>query len=260
MESGAAKRSYDRLFGGFLSTLIVLNVLAVVLETVQSLNSQYQEFFHWFDVASVTIFSVEYLIRLWVSVEGADKRPLVSRLKFMVTPMAIIDLLAILPFFLPLIFQVDLRFLRAMRLFRVVRVLKLGRYSKSMRILGAVLRDKTPDLIVTVTVGLVLLTISASAMYFFEHQVQPEVFSSIPAAMWWAVSTLTTVGYGDVYPITTGGKIFGSVVAMLGVGLIALPAGILGAGLIESLDKSRDRRFRCPHCGKGIEIEEKKAA
>lgn len=261
LESDQAKRRDDRIIGTFLSTLILLNILAVILETVESIKAQYGVMIEVFEVFSVAVFTVEYVIRLWASVEKEAGQPIISRLKFALSPMAIIDLLAIMPFYLPLFVQIDLRYLRALRLMRIVRILKLGRYSKSLKLLTHVLKDKMPDLIVTASVGFVLLTVSASAMYFFENKAQPEVFSSIPAAMWWAVSTLTTVGYGDVFPITMGGKIFGSFVAVLGVGLIAIPAGILGAGLIEAIEgvKGNDIGY-CTHCKRGSQIKDKLAS
>lgn len=259
LEPFKARRKSDRSLGVFLTLLISLNLLAVILETVESIYTDYEPYFIFFEVFSVSVFSLEYLLRVWVSAEDYKKSKW-PRLKFIFSPMAIIDLMAVIPFFLPLFFHVDLRSLRALRLFRIVRVFKLGRYSRSLRLLGKVLNDRTPDLVVTTSAGMILVSISASIMYFFEHEAQPEVFSSIPAAMWWAVSTLTTVGYGDVYPITIGGKIFGSFVALLGIGLIAAPAGILGAGLMEEFDSRRRPKEKCPHCGKNPKVSVNKPA
>ena len=140
--------------------------------------------------------------------EGPDKHPIRARIKYITSPMALVDILAILPFYLPLFVQVDLRYLRALRLFRMVRILKLGRYSKSMKKLGEVFHDKAPDLVITTVVGVVLLTFSAGGMYYFEHKAQPEVFSSIPAAMWWAISTLTHCGLWRRLPHYCGRKGF----------------------------------------------------
>lgn len=255
-----ARRHADRVIGLFLTILIILNVIAVILETVESIRLQHESLFYYFEVFSVAIFTLEYFIRIWVSVEGREKRKTIARLKFMFTPLAIIDLAAVLPFFIPLFFNVDLRYLRALRLIRIARVFKLGRHSKSLKFIGKVIKNKAPDLMVTTGVGMILLVVSSSAMYFFEHDIQPEVFSSIPAAMWWAVSTLTTVGYGDIYPITVGGKIFGSFVSFLGVGLIAVPTSILGSGLIEGLDKTKNKSTICPHCEKNMNKVYKKAS
>ncbi|NQZ02679.1 MAG: ion transporter [Bdellovibrionales bacterium] len=278
LEPFQARRGYDKAIGIFLTALIISNIVAVVLETVPSLFRNYHNFFVGFEVFSVIVFTLEYFMRIWTAPEGDDSRPIISRLKFMVSPFAVIDLLAILPFFLPLFITIDLRYLRALRLFRIVRIFKLGRYSKSMRLLSYVFRERAPDLIVAFSVGLVLLVVSATSMYFFEHEAQPEAFSSIPAAMWWAIATLTTVGYGDIYPITVGGKVFGSMVAVIGVGLVAIPTGILGAGLVEAIEETKRQereqeekekaRFekaykqegeKCPHCGEALHSEKKSA-
>ena len=155
----------------------------------------------------------------------------------MLTPLAIIDLLAILPFYLPMIIPLDLRFIRAVRLFRLFRLFKMGRYSKAVFILKKVLKEKKEELVLIIFVIFLLLIIFSSLMYFIEKEAQPEAFSNIPEAMWWGIITLTTVGYGDVYPITPLGKILGALIAFLGIGMFALPAGILGSGLVEIVRK-----------------------
>ncbi len=165
-----------------------------------------------------------------------------------------IDLMAILPFYLPKLIPFDLRFLRAVRLFRIFRLLKLGRYSESVRLLGRVLNAKKEELGVTIFAVLILLVICSSLMYYAEHQAQPEAFSSIPAAMWWGIVTLTTVGYGDVYPITLPGKILGAIIAVLGIGLFALPAGILASGFADEMQKKRSQASGiCPYCGRKLD-------
>lgn len=165
-----------------------------------------------------------------------------------------IDLFAILPFYLP-VFGIDLRFVRALRLMRLLRLLKLGRYSESIRTLGRVITYKKEQLISTLIALLIMLTVASSLMYYAEHEAQPEAFSSIPSAMWWGVATLTTVGYGDVYPVTALGRFLGTLVAMLGIGIFALPAGIIASGFEEEIQKSRrtDGRKIRQHCGKNID-------
>ncbi len=244
----------SKSFSIFILTLISLNVIAIVLETVESLSSRYALFFRTFDVFSVSIFTIEYLLRLW-SCTSSDrfKAPIKGRLRFAVTPLALVDLLAILPFYLPMILPFDLRFIRAVRLFRLSRLFKMGRYSNAFQTFGNVLREKRGELLVTVFVATILLFITASLMYYAENEVQPEAFSSIPAAMWWGVITLTTVGYGDVYPITTMGKMLGMIVAVLGIGMFALPAGILGSGFVEAFQRMQKKQRICPHCGKDID-------
>jgi len=253
IEPTSGDSHYARFFSIFLITLICLNVLAVIFETVKSIYSEYPRFFHLFEVFSVAIFSIEYLLRLWLSTcDQRYKGSFIGRIRFAITPLALIDLLAILPFYLPMFIAMDLRFIRALRLVRLVRIFKMGRYSNSLRTLVAVLREKKEDILITAFAVAILLVIASSLMYHVEHEAQPEAFSSIPAAMWWGVSTLTTVGYGDIYPITPLGKFLGAVIALLGIGLFALPAGVLSSGFIEQIQKRRLEIKVCPHCGKVI--------
>ena len=229
-------------------TLIVLNVISVMLETVDPLYAAYGREFFAFEAISVVIFTVEYLGRLWAATEHPDyTHPVWGRLRYAVSPYMIIDLLAILPFFLGAI--IDLRFLRALRLLRFLRLLKLTRYSESMQLFARALRLKREELVITSIVGVILLLVASSGMYFAERTAQPETFSSIPAALWWGVITLTTVGYGDVTPVTPLGQVLGAMVAVVGIGLFALPASILASGFIEA---ARGQTVRCPHCREEI--------
>ena len=238
----------------FLFVLIALNVVAVIIETVESVATRYATAFHYFEMFSVAVFTVEYVLRLWTCV--ADRRyarPLTGRLRFAGSWHAIVDVLAILPFYLPMILPIDLRVIRALRFFRLLRFLKLSRYSESMRIFGKVLRSERSELMVALFVAGVLLVLGSSFLYLVEHEAQPDVFSSIPAAMWWGVATLTTVGYGDVYPITPLGRFLGAIVAVMGIGMFALPAGILASGFAREMGKRRDEPEVCPHCGEPID-------
>ena len=140
-----------------------------------------------------------------------------------------------------------------MRLIRLFRLFKLGRYSAAIKLFGRVLKAKREELFITAFAIFIILTISSSLLYYVEHKAQPEVFSSIPAAMWWGVATLTTVGYGDIYPITTLGKFLGAIISLLGIGLFAMPAGILSAGFIEEIRKTKETAKTCPHCGEKLD-------
>ena len=244
----------SKVFDIFIVALIALNIVALILETVKSIEARAPRLFSVFEFVSVVLFSVEYVARLWSCVEKpAYKKPVSGRLRFAITPLAVIDLLAVLPFYLPFT-GIDLRFLRALRMMRIFRVAKLGRYSQSLQILHRVIVAKKEQLLCTLFILLLLVIIAASMLYYTENQVQPEIFPSIPAAMWWAVCTLTTVGYGDVYPITALGKIMASVIAILGIGMFALPTGVVGAGFVEEM--SRDQKLlKCPHCGKQISTQ-----
>jgi len=237
----------------FILVLILLNVVAVVLATEPDLYPKYEAVFWYFEIFSITIFTVEYFLRLWSA--DCDPRfsdPILGRLKYLLTPFALIDLIAILPFFLPFL-AIDLRFIRAVRLFRIFRVLKLGRYNRSIRVLGNVIRSKKEDLAVTVFSVGILLIIASTIMYYLEHDSQPESFSSILNSMWWGVATLTTVGYGDIYPKTVLGKFIGSLIAILGIGLFALPTGIIASGFSEEMSHKEPETIVCPNCGHKIE-------
>lgn len=214
----------------------------------------------YFEVFSVAVFTVEYLARLWVcTLDPRYGGAVRGRLRYARTPLAVIDLLAILPFYLPFFVAMDLRYLRALRLFRLFRILKMARYSVSLAIMARVVVRSREELLSTLFSAAVLLVIAASLMYHVEHDAQPGLFTSIPASMWWGVATLTTVGYGDMYPITPLGKLLAAMMAVVAVGAFALPAGILSSGFMEeiqALRRARQGTRHCPHCGGTLPDEE----
>ena len=243
----------SKMFDIFIMTLISLNVIAVILETVNSLSLRFTFFFNSFELFSVLIFSIEYLLRLWTcTVDRRFSHPVKGRIRFAFTPFALIDLIAIAPFYLPMFFPFNLRTVRALRLFRLFRLLKMGRYSESLYTLQNVIKAKKTELFIALFAIFIMLLIASSFMYFVENEMQPEAFSSIPQAMWWGVAALTTVGYGDVYPLTPAGKLFGAVISILGIGIFALPTGIIASGFIEQIQRKQEKRKICPHCGKDI--------
>ncbi len=221
-------------------TLIVLNGIAVILESNHMLFSLYREWFVAFEVFSVTIFTVEYLGRIWVS---ADKQCYAhlptwrARLAFILSPMALVDLLAVAPFYLSLLIPIDLRYLR---FFRLLRLLKFSHYFDGLQVFSTVLRREAAAIAGALLTMLTLIIISACLMFTVENAASPGHFESITEAIWWAVVTLTTVGYGDITPITFGGKLLGIVIMLLGVGTMALPAGILAARFTEELQSRRE--------------------
>ncbi len=243
LEKGVGDDRLSKRFDIFIMTMILLNVLAVILETVKSIHDQFHTYFEYFEYISVFVFSVEYIGRVWTCTY-IDKysHPIWGRLKFIFSFMAIIDLLAILPFYLPLFFTVDGRVLRILRLFRILRIFKMGRYSTAFNMITDVISKRKEELLVTLTIVCVMLVLASSLMYYVEHEAQPEAFTSIPETMWWGVATLTTVGYGDVYPITGMGKVLGAFIAILGVGIFALPAGIIASGFEQEIrDKFKNK-------------------
>lgn len=234
--------------------LILLNIVALILETVEPIYNLNRFAFDLFEDFSLAVFTIEYVVRLWaITANPRFSRPVAGRIRFALTPLALIDLLAILPLLLPPP-SVDARFIRMVRVLRIFRVLKLVRYFRALRLLGQVIADRKEELVSIFLVLLILLAISSSLMYLVEHEDQPEVFTSIPATMWWSIVTLTTVGYGDTYPITALGQTIAAIIAILGIGMFALPAGILGAGFVEALaaHRSEDPKHHCPHCGKPL--------
>lgn len=229
--------------------LIVVNVTALILETVSSFHARWEAWFDWIELITVAVFSVEYVLRVWsVTADKDYSHSITGRLRFMVTPLAIFDLLAISSFYLYLL-GVDAGFLRV---FRIARLAKLWRYSRTLRTFGAVITNKRQELGLTLVIMFLLLIVASALLYYAERAAQPEAFSSIPAAMWWGVVTVTTVGYGDIYPMTSLGRFMGAIFAVIGIGMFALPTGILGSGFVEEFHRKR-RGKKCPNCGEPIE-------
>lgn len=235
----------------FIAVLILLNVTAVMLDSVRSIQTQWGRFLYSFEVFSVMVFTLEYFIRLWFAPLQKEYRgPVSGRIRYLFSFYALVDLIAILPFYLPLLIPMDLRFLRIIRLIRIFRILKLGHYSKSHATLREVFNKKKYELLVSVYITLIVLVVSSCLMYLFENQAQPDVFTSIPETMWWCVRTLTTISHGDAFPVTLMGKILTCLIAFMGIGLFALPAGILASGFMEAVREKH--RTRCPHCKRMI--------
>jgi voltage-gated potassium channel len=225
----------------FVVTLIVLNAVATVLGSDLVHFAKYQHAFHVFEIFSIEVFTVEYLLRAWVAPANPQYGGMPAwkaRLRYLVSPVAIIDLLAILPAYLGLLFTIDLRYLRLMRL---LRLLKLTHYFRGLGIFVEVLRAEARTLLSGVFTVAVLMVVAAGLMYGVEHKAQPENFGSIGQSLWWAIVTMTTVGYGDLTPITAAGRLLAAVIMLLGVGIVALPAGILAARFAEELQARRDQ-------------------
>ena len=251
LEAEASASGWSRGINAALFAIILANVAAVILESVPEYREAYAREFLAFERFSVVVFAIEYVLRVWSCVDRPGwPAGLRGRLAHVVTPMALVDLAAILPSILGAA-GLDLRFARVVRLLRLVRGLKAVRYSRALQAFGSVWRDRKSELVLTIALGLVLLVVASSAVYYAENEAQPKAFRSIPASMWWAAVTLTTVGYGDVYPVTPVGRVVGAIVAMLGIGLFALPAGILASGFAEYIQRPKERT--CPHCGRPLD-------
>jgi len=252
-ESGATKWDWVDIC---LLLLILASVLVVILETVEPLQRAYASFFVGFDIFTVGVFTVEYVVRIWAcTIDPRYSHPVSGRIRYVLSFYGTVDALAVLPFYATLLLPLgllDLRFLRILRLMRFARVLKIGRYSDALDRLKSVFRAKKADLGVAFVGVLVALVLASSVMYHVENAAQPEVFSSIPASMWWAVSALTTVGYGDIGPVTPLGKLLGGCMQLLGIALFALPAGILAAGYEEEARRRRAGTGVCHTCGQAL--------
>lgn len=254
VEVAEAGDRVSKIFDISILVLIFFNVIAVIIGSVKSFEQKYSTEMYYFELFSVIIFSTEYLIRLWACVESDRfKGSIKGRFRFAFQFMSIVDLLAVLPFYLPFT-GIDLRYFRMLRLFRILRIAKLGRYYSSLQLIKNVLFAKKEELVMTSAVMGLLLVFSSSVIFYIENPIQPQSFSSIPATMWWAVATLTTVGYGDMLPITPLGRFFASIISILGIGMFALPTGILGAGFVEEIKKSKGGHLKCPHCGNKVDF------
>ncbi|HEY3430770.1 MAG TPA: ion transporter [Cyclobacteriaceae bacterium] len=240
----------ERMFEFVLIVTIALNILIILVESIPGVYDEYQVLFDRFEIFSIIFFTVEYFARIYSIVEKKGyHHPVRGRLKYLKSPIAIIDLLSFLPFYLTF-FTVDLRFLRIIRLMALFRMFKVARYLHALEIFKRVLYDRREQLVLTIIFIFFILVIISSLMFYVENPYQPEVFNSIPSTMWWGIATLTTVGYGDMVPVTALGKILSGVFAIVGFGLLALPAGILSSGFFEIMHKPESRKHTCPHCKK----------
>lgn len=241
----------ERIFEICLVLIIILNIVIITVDSVGDIDHAFGRYFRRFEVFSLLFFTVEYVARLYSIVEKRKyAHPVKGRLKYAVTPLAIIDLLSFLPFYLAFL-PLDLRVLRIFRLMTLFRMFKIARYLHALDIFKRVIVERKEQLVLSFLFIFFVLVIISFAMYYVEHDAQPDKFSSIPAAMWWGIATLTTVGYGDIVPVTELGKFFGGLFAIAGVALLALPAGILSSGFFELMYNDRKKKtLRCPHCGK----------
>jgi voltage-gated potassium channel len=255
-ELGSTK--WDKILNGFIIILIILNVAAVMLETVPSIHEPNTEFFRIFDMVSVIIFTIEYILRVWsCNHDPKYAHKVHGRLKYILSFYGLIDLLAILPFYIHIIVGLDLRVLRILRLLRFLRLFRLTAYMKSARLVRNVFKNKANDLKLSLVLIMFLIIIASCLVYFAEHLVQPRTFSSIPATIWWATVTVTSVGYGDMVPVTMLGKTFTGIISLMGLAVFALPAGIITSGFLEETRKAKKQKASfCPHCGKPLHDEE----
>lgn len=216
---------YGRVFAISIQFLILVAIVTFSIETLPDLEPSTTKLLYFIEVFCIIIFTIEYIARIYVS----D-----NKIKFIFSFFGIIDLFAILPFYLT--FGIDLRALRALRFLRLFSILKIVRYNKAIKHFSRAIMYAKEEILLFIFMTLILIYLSAVGIYYFENEAQPEVFTSIFDSLWWAVITLTTVGYGDAYPITVGGKMFTFLILIIGLGIIAIPTGIISSSLTKSID------------------------
>ena len=269
IQPSAEGKLASRLFDLFIMFLILVSVVSVFIMTFDEIPRAILRSLREAECATILVFTVEYILRIWTAdMLYPEVSPWRARLKFMSSPMAVIDLVAILPFYLPMLFSINLVGIRALRLVRLLRIFKLNRYSDAFLSIVEVFRGKIREIMVSLFTVFLLLVVASLFIFYAEHDAQPQQFSNAFSGLWWAVATLTTVGYGDIYPITPIGRILGAIIALLGIGMAAVPTGILSAGFVELLEKKKQQEKEqsasqdkpeekeppvyCPHCGKKL--------
>ncbi|MBR4662469.1 MAG: ion transporter [Lentisphaeria bacterium] len=258
-------RIASKIFDLTILAMILLSVASVFIATFD-LPRIYQNSLQQIEHISLIVFSVEYLLRIWTADLLYPRSGFFrSRIRYIFSGMALIDLLAILPFYLPMFLPVNLIGIRAVRLVRLLRLLKLNRYSDALTSIGRVFKGKSREIFASLFFVLILLVVASLLIYYAEHDAQPQQFQNAFSGLWWAVATLTTVGYGDIYPITPLGRLMGAIIAVLGIGMVAVPTSILSAGFVEFLEKknpdpaaeeksaSETEKKYCPYCGKKLD-------
>ncbi|MBD0824150.1 ion transporter [Aestuariibaculum marinum] len=228
VELNNSKRS--KFFALFIQLLILISIIIFSIETIPDLNPHTRKVLHYIDLFIVIIFTIEYILRIYLARH---------KLRFVFSLLGLIDLLAILPFYISI--GVDLRALRALRFLSIFRIFKLIRYNRAIHHFVRAIRSAKEEILLFIFVTLILIFFSAVGIYYFEHEAQPEYFSSVFESLWWAVITLTTVGYGDVYPVTVGGRVFTFFILMIGLGIIAIPTAIISSALTKSMDRKVEK-------------------
>ena len=246
----------SKVFDLSIIALIIINVVLVIADTF-TLPENVREIFSITETISVIVFTIEYILRLWTSdLLFSNSGKIKARFKYIFSFMALIDLFSILPFYIPFIIPLDLRILRTLRIIRLFRLFKVNRYTHALSLIGDVFKKKASQLFSSVFVVMLLMIITSVLMYNIENAAQPDKFENAFSSLWWSIATLTTVGYGDIYPITIAGKVLSGIIAFLGIGLVAVPTGIISAGFMEQIGEGKekqDEKCFCPYCGNKLD-------
>lgn len=257
VDAGDHHNWLSKIFNIFLVALIVLNVIAVSVDTVASYYIVHKQLFDGFEIFSVAVFTLELALKVWsvtASGQARYKDPLWGRLRFMLTFGSVVDVLSVLPFYLLALIPFGLQWVSILRLIRLVRVLKISRYLRASALIRKVLISKRDELAISFMLTIFLMVIASSIMFYIEHNAQPDKFTSIPETMWWSVATITTSGDSGMFPVTPIGKILSSLISILGIGLVALPAGIFASGFSDEVKREHEAHEKkyCPYCGKEL--------
>lgn len=249
LETDAHNKSGLSFLNSVIIALVLIGFLALALETEETIGPAWRLAIDWVNVIIVGTFAFEYLVRVWVAGEDPRYRGISGRLKYMATPYAITDLIAFLPELLWMLFTpagVGDDVLIILRVLRLARLVKLARFVPAFDVLGATVARAGTQLLTTLAMALALVYVSAVALYFVEGVggAQQEGFASIPRSLWWAIVTLTTVGYGDVYPVTALGRVFAAIISLAGIGVVALPAGVFASAFSDELREREIKRLR----------------
>lgn len=243
IEKGGHGDTPSKVFDIFIMILICLNVLSVFVETFTISNTM-RKILADIELFSIIIFSVEFILRVWTAdFLYKNLSPVKAKIRYVFSFMALIDLFAILPFYIPFVIKVDLRVLRILRLFRLSRIIKANRYTKSLQKVMRVISEKSAELFSAVLMLFILMLISSVLIYYIESPAQPEVYKNALSGLWWSIAIFTSVWLGDIYPITAAGKILCALMAIFGVAIIAVPTGIISSGFVEDNSESADKQI-----------------
>ena len=247
----------SNIFDLIIIFLVVLNVLIIFFDTFENIHKYIEPYYKIIDTVSIIVFSIEYFLRVWTaSLMYPNLTAFKARIKYITSAKSIIDFIALFSFYLPLFTYQNLKFIRIIRLFRILSLLKINRYSHALEDLGNVIKRKSMQLLSSIFIVGVLIIFSALLMYHIENDAQPGSFDNAYSSLWWTIATITSVGYGDIYPVTIFGKLLGIFISLLSLALVAIPTGIISTGFNElsreEKSKLREERNYCPYCGKKI--------
>ena len=232
------------IFDYFIISLICINSLSVFIETF-SISDRTEELLYKIELFSIIVFSLEYLLRVWTAEFLYENiSPFKAKIKYIFSFMALIDFFAIIPFYIPFVIKIDLRVLRMLRLIRLLRIVKINRYTTALYKVLGVVRKKSSELISSIFILFILMLISSILIYYIESPVQPDVYKNALSGLWWSIAIFTSVWLGDIYPITTVGKILCALMAVMGVAIIAVPTGIISSGFVEDSSEDDDERLK----------------